>query len=802
MAKVPNYISERQRYIPNLFKEDSLSDAERTDIAKCMDYDTKIGDILSRYSVMFKVDRVASIPPSQLELTRHGKKFLDAIRRKLGAIPVEYRTLVVNNFRGRRIAYDYDETFEILVFDTNGFLVGNPPLDKAVTMVIDDNLYIGFLQDRYDPIGSPDRDTSGSGKYTSSTVFDIVGIVVDKNGAMNITPQSVGSNNFDGATCTVINETTFLPKMFIPFGGHDLNASRSLRYTENNLEDLKVFATVDLNDCIERIDSDLDLPYPKFIEDWHTIKQGLTLPEQQLVVNEIKEVLRQRARYISFVPLNYTAEVGTRNNEAGVFLNPVDGSSYDYYLLKDYELFSVDRTVSVKLGLFPYGTQFKVQNRNHSFVQHLQLKYEGQNEYSLSSPGDNNAYADCIKELDLFDEHHGLFAIPLVSYDRVTEEEGGQIALRGTPYLGFKEPDIMLWIDGVKMTPYADYQIVNGPDAIFGGQYIRLTKLPGSPAASTAGDAENTIGMLDDAMFPVPAEDCKYNITIVAAWHRGNHPEAFNDHDTITNEEYGLLDRYIGPRTYGTKATPASRRDYPVPLILHSGESSARGCPVWLTRRPGYYYKHNHGFEYNFLAMVPVGAMPESSILAFQLGRYIPLSKYSRRTAGDRAFVFNSYYNSFQDMELHFLLDTRIPALRKILEVLKREEGNFDFIVRNFAVDNGSNYDTKFSDMVEIMAGGDPESPVRDCGSWIDDPVFAEYDTILLSGFTCWANTSQNLQYGSLNAYLEHYGINHNTTVAINANRNLANDSFNHLNADPSEPLITGEVNDTPDSNN
>lgn len=799
-----NYISERQRYIPNVFSVDPASE-----LNECADKDTKLGDLLARYSVLFKCEQVPSVPINQLKLTRRGVKFYDECVRVFGESFLinennHFRALIVKNYRGRRIGYNYDENTEILVFDNNGFLAAHPcashlvdNTQKAFSMVIDDVLYIGFVHERYDASASSDRDTSCTETKTSSTLFSVLGIITDKTDFVPASSLRLFEDNAEYTQdCEVLDQPAQSVPNKIGIAVEDppvaSGPARISRWLKSPEGDLGLFVSMDLDqyatylaDAVKAAGT--NVVSLKAISGVSGISTLASAAEIINVLNEIIQIIRNRSKFVFFSRINESKYniVKDTDSECWFVFNSNDPKDLDLYLIKDYHPFTANSDISVdyKPHALLKGTRFFVQNRERSFSCHLKIKSNSSGKYELESIGDNGLFANSLKQLKLFEEDHGLYAIPLISYNgRMFTRGEAKPYEKGVPCLKVKEPDVMMWIDGVKMVPYLDYRIESQYlNDVCSCQYIKLARLPGTAAASTdpSGLDEDP---RDDAIFPLPADGKEYEISIVMAWPRGNFPESNITDGDLHEEAFGLLDRYIGPTTENSYSQypilAKERQNYASDILLKCSS------PVEI----------NVGFDYSKFKMIPVGAITELSTLMFQNGRYLPTGNYKERVAGDRIPVFNSKYNTFQDLEIHFLFDLRIKEIRDILEEFKTEEGNFDFILRHISDANGRNdshYKSNLKAFTTRITGMD-WVPVDDKDTKANESFY---------GFACWINTNPSHQTGALDFYLKHHGYDSNEDIWLDANRNLDNDGFRSLNVDPTVPnqRTIGEVNDVPD---
>jgi hypothetical protein len=279
---------------------------------------------------------------------------------------------------------------------------------------------------------------------------------------------------------------------------------------------------------------------------------------------------------------------------------------------------------------------------------------------------------------------------------------------------------------------------------------------------------------------------------VIVAWPRGNFP---TQREGSAEEAFGLLDRYIGP----TINMDEGYMQYPIEAAARQnyfGNGSADDILLKCTEDGSD--KYNVGFNYSDFLMIPIGAITELSVLMFQNGRYIPTKAYKERVAGDRIPVFNSGYGTFQDLELHFLLDLRIREIQEILKDFKTEEGNFDFIMRHLGDKTGASLSNYINNLKAFVSGiTDMEWLLASNKSTVADERFY--------GFNRWINTASNLQNGAFNTYLEHHGYNSNADIDIylDGTRSLDNDGFRSINADASVPnqRIIGEVHDVPTDN-
>jgi len=826
----PNYNAERQKYIPGYF-----TTTPPVDLAKCTDIDTKLGEMLSNYSVMSKVDDVEALSGISsssgrayraLHLTRRGTKFFDicAAKMNISQDPEnKYRVLVIPQLRGKRIRSDFDENQEILVFDRNGFLVANPKginfptFGDSLAMVIDGTLYIAFKHERYSSEGPSERDTSGEQAVTSSMLFSVVVITTAKS---EFEPYGVAEfrdptgdpsrANYDVDSCTVTaNFTELFPARFgIDFSAQaersSINQERLQRWSKSSVEDFGFFIRTDLkkisDEMRERISAAqntamLKSSVPEIRAEGIDPTDSYGLDELRNIYNEMADLLVAQSSYVHFLcPDSESATSSITKSETELWWEIQDANNISAWGLKpirDYLPFSgIDNTrFSLTVKKFPKDSQICVQNREVPFTCSLTLENTsidqntGLKTYDIKSYGDNENFSNCLKALKLFDERHGLMAIPLVSLIHVMDDTSGSglsEMRQAFPLTKLKTPDVMIWVDGVKLVPYEDYVVEEGNNMVYSGQYIRMMQLPDTPAAST--DPSQAIEDNDDCMFPLPLDGRKYNITVIAAWPRGQEPEMKYGEEDIGDRE-GMLERYIGPKI------PAA--GYPVlsdkRVKYQGGDDSTYGVLYRNIEQSTPYLAT--AFDYYKFKILPVGALPESAILAFQNGRYTQVKKFAKRIAGDRTFVFNYGFHSFQDMELHFIVDTRIEALQhEILELLANEEDSFEYIFRAIGWSDGT-LEIKKRSLI-VSNGGFRSSDINPLPN---DPKFY--------GFNRWINTSVSTQYGTLAMYVDHAGYNTLDDIYFDANADLTNRGYRSINVDPSNPNVTSEHYDVPDNN-
>lgn len=831
----PNYNEERQKYIPEYFDT-----TPAVNLAKCTSTDTALGEMLSNYSVLSKVDNVEAlynfhgnhrIGYTTIHSTRRGTEFYNACAAKMPDISYDvegkYRILVITGLQGKRAISDFDENKEILVFDKNGFLVANPKgmsspaFGKSMSMVIDGVLYIAFKHDRYDVNGPSSPDTTGVSSTTSSMEFSVVVVTTAKAEFEPYAVAEFGQSDdpsaadYDITTCTVTAAfTSSAPYKFgIDSANHNSNRhspieiERRARWARTDAQDLSFFVKTDLkkiyqeiytriNDSSYTTSGELADAVPEIIPDGgRPVAVTYDLAVLRNIYNEIAKILLVRSDYVHFLCAedNHIDTPSSYDGGNEIWWNtPTDHTlvySWRLAVVKDYVPFNGTNNTkfTFRVSKLPQGSQFCIQSREMPFSCGLTIEHTGKevstglDTYDIKSYGDNENLSNCIKALKLFDAKHGLMAIPLVSYVHVKDDSsssGANEIRQGFPLKKVKAPDVMLWIDGVKMVPYVDYTVEDGVNGVYSCQYIRLMQLPGSPAAST--DPSQTIESPDDAMFPLPLEDHSYNITAIVAWPRGNEPEMKSGMDAVSDMK-GLLDRYIGPSKPSAEAYPVTSDK----RICYPGDEGNYGVLYRGTAHtPNFYYS---AFEYSKFKMLPVGALPESAILAFQNGRYSPVKKFAKRVAGDRNFVFCYGFNALQDMELHFLLDTRILSMRnEILRLLADEEDHFEYVLNAIGW-TGSTLQSKKEELIT-----NDGAALCVASSITHDPAFY--------GFSRWTNTSVSTQHGSLAEYIIHAGFGSVNDIFLDANANLLSSGYRSINVDPSNPNVTSEHYDVPNN--
>jgi hypothetical protein len=828
----PNYISERQRYIPNIF--DTAAPAE---VTKCLDYDTQMSELLAKYSLLFKCENIAAVENiEELRSTRRGTKFLGMCEAKFGSAATQggddkFRIVIVKNYRGVRISRNFDEDQKILIFDENGFLAGSPTgfsvsnssEDKAFMMVADGVLYIAFRHLRYDSQADDERDTTCENSYTSSKNFHVVGVVMTQpNFTAAPSVSIIEGNNTDSDyfsdNCRTRQDTNKIPKKIgilinnPPTGMSAYDISRWISYyrTDSNFEH-GLFVKIDLEEYAEFLE-DYEANHSSVEDFLDSEASGLSfsgnyggLNNLRNIYKEIARILRDRSKFVYSIAIDkeaYTPSV----NEDGIQFALEDYSEgvkgLQLKIIDNYQSFYAngDCTVTFMPRFLPEGSQFFAQNREKTFRCQLRLKHNQNGKYSITSIGDNDVYGQALRRLKLFDEDHGLYAIPLTSYDWVSSISGSTpLPVDGVPCLLAKTPDVMMWIDGVKMVPYIDYTVEEGSSSsISGGQHIKMRRLPGHSAAPTAGNDEYTD---DDPMFPLPLAGAEYTINVVLTAQRGCSPVAFGSPSTVYECD-GILERYIGPMPPEQGTDPV----YPADRQVYPGNLSEKSV-LFRLKNSSDDFEVNAALNYGAFKMFPVGALADTAILHFQNGRYIPTASYEYRVAGDRIFVSNSKFENLQDMEFHIFLDMCIPKITEISDTLSREEGNFDKMFKYFfsiaAITPGSAQESyvndRMRDFVSYTTGL----------SWTEEETKQTLAGDNFLGFARWINTSSSLEYGALNTYIAHHGYTDDPLsgnsfeddVVLDANRNLSNEGFRSINIDPSEPTITGEVLDVPDQN-
>jgi hypothetical protein len=831
----PNYNEERQKYIPEYFDT-----TPAVNLAKCTSTDTALGEMLSNYSVLSKVDNVEAlyhfhgdnrIGYTAIHSTRRGIEFYNACAAKMPDISYDtegkYRILVITGLQGKRAISDFDENKEILVFDKNGFLVANPKgmsspaFGKSLSMVIDGVLYIAFKHDRYDVNGPSSPDTTGASSTTSSMEFSVVVITTAK---AEFEPYATAefwrnddpsASDYDTTSCTVTaSSTTAAPYKFgLDVANHTsskhspIEIERRSRWARSDAKDLSFFVKTDLEaiyqDIHTRINSSsyttsaelADAVQEIYPEGGRSVAVGYSLDVLRNIYNEIAEILFVRSAYIHFLCPESSLDNATSSDGGNeIWWNTPTNhpyvTSWRFVVVKDYIPFNGtgdNRKFYFYIGKLPKGSQFCIQSREMPFSCGLTIEHTGTEEstgldtYDITSYGDNENLSNCIKALKLFDAKHGLLAIPLISYVHAKDDSasnGTNEIRQGFPLRKVKAPDVMLWIDGVKMVPYVDFTVEEGVNGIYSCQYIRLMQLPVSPAAST--DPLQVVEAADDAMFPLPLPGKSYNISVIVAWPRGSEPET-KDGIAEPADKKGMLERYIGPSKPDVEAYPVTSDK----RVFYPGDDGNYGVLYRGTAHdPNFYYS---AFEYSKFKMLPVGALPESAILAFQNGRYAPVKNFSRRIAGDRNFVFSYGFSSLQDMELHFLLDTRILSMRnEILRLLADEEDHFEYVLNAIGW-TGGDLQSKKEDLIASNGAA------RCVASSISqDPNFY--------GFNRWINTNVTTQHGSLAEYIIHAGFGSVEELRFDAGRNLLGDGYRSINIDPSDPNVTSEHYDVPDN--
>lgn len=384
------------------------------------------------------------------------------------------------------------------------------------------------------------------------------------------------------------------------------------------------------------------------------IKDSWASPEQKsLIVRAVNTILSERG-HVNFVIPNDNEEKYTINEEK--FFEFKSTSVEDLDLSFDIQTEIQDPEgkrykYTYTLKTLPNGTRFYVQNRACPFSEEIFIIKNKEDEVAVKGKfrayftNNSPAYGPTV-----FNKSIGaLFDIPLGHFDSTingTEEGDRTDGLTYKDYwkhyypLGnIKAEDVLVFINGIKLTPYVNYDI----------GYAKFGQETGSPVIRFMIDHMDT-----DSYNLINREeyfDSEYDTTQVNEEYLSEYATSFPIPTEVGHPVWikvvvlppsGELADYIGP-TVAEEGENASNRI----IFKNKGSNST------------VYYPTVEQSAREASTAIDFAHIPYEGFIMFQGGKYVANEKeYQKRIILDRRLYVNPAYTDSQyDMEVHVVID-------------------------------------------------------------------------------------------------------------------------------------------------